>query len=112
MRPHLGLAQDEHMPAEVARNAPCPCGSGKKYKRCHGAQGSEEPVKKRRFLLPIIVLLISTTVGVVVGLSEGYELGLGTGGGTLILAWIYFALQDPPPPNAGSGDPAGLNFGR
>lgn len=21
---------------EVARNAPCPCGSGKKYKRCHG----------------------------------------------------------------------------
>ena len=20
-----------------ARNAPCPCGSGKKYKRCHGA---------------------------------------------------------------------------
>ncbi len=23
--------------AEPARNAPCPCGSGKKYKRCHGA---------------------------------------------------------------------------
>jgi hypothetical protein len=22
-----------------ARNAPCPCGSGKKYKRCHGAPG-------------------------------------------------------------------------
>jgi preprotein translocase subunit SecA len=22
---------------EVTRNAPCPCGSGKKYKRCHGA---------------------------------------------------------------------------
>jgi preprotein translocase subunit SecA len=22
---------------EPARNAPCPCGSGKKYKRCHGA---------------------------------------------------------------------------
>ncbi|MCX5637080.1 MAG: SEC-C metal-binding domain-containing protein [Planctomycetota bacterium] len=22
---------------DVARNAPCPCGSGKKYKRCHGA---------------------------------------------------------------------------
>jgi preprotein translocase subunit SecA len=21
---------------EVSRNAPCPCGSGKKYKRCHG----------------------------------------------------------------------------
>jgi preprotein translocase subunit SecA len=22
---------------EPARNAPCPCGSGKKYKFCHGA---------------------------------------------------------------------------
>ena len=22
---------------EISRNAPCPCGSGKKYKRCHGA---------------------------------------------------------------------------
>jgi preprotein translocase subunit SecA len=24
-------------PAKVGRNDPCPCGSGKKYKRCHGA---------------------------------------------------------------------------
>ncbi|MCW2536257.1 MAG: secA, partial [Modestobacter sp.] len=23
-----------------ARNAPCPCGSGKKYKQCHGASGN------------------------------------------------------------------------
>jgi preprotein translocase subunit SecA len=23
----------------VGRNDPCPCGSGKKYKKCHGAQG-------------------------------------------------------------------------
>ena len=22
---------------EVSRNSPCPCGSGKKFKRCHGA---------------------------------------------------------------------------
>jgi len=26
---------------KVGRNAPCPCGSGKKYKRCHGAVGAE-----------------------------------------------------------------------
>ena len=25
--------------AEVGRNDPCPCGSGKKYKKCHGATG-------------------------------------------------------------------------
>ncbi len=24
-------------PAEIGRNDPCPCGSGKKYKKCHGA---------------------------------------------------------------------------
>jgi preprotein translocase subunit SecA len=23
----------------VGRNEPCPCGSGKKYKKCHGAAG-------------------------------------------------------------------------
>ena len=27
--------------AKIGRNAPCPCGSGKKYKRCHGAPGAE-----------------------------------------------------------------------
>ena len=31
---------NERRSAGVARNAPCPCGSGKKYKRCHGAPGS------------------------------------------------------------------------
>jgi hypothetical protein len=25
------------LPHDVGRNAPCPCGSGKKYKRCHGS---------------------------------------------------------------------------
>jgi len=26
-------------PVVVGRNAPCPCGSGKKYKHCHGMAG-------------------------------------------------------------------------
>lgn len=42
--PQLGLAEPEGElsgdPAEwegrVSRNAPCPCGSGRKYKHCHG----------------------------------------------------------------------------
>jgi uncharacterized protein YecA (UPF0149 family) len=25
--------------AKVGRNDPCPCGSGKKYKKCHGVAG-------------------------------------------------------------------------
>ncbi|HEY4956344.1 MAG TPA: SEC-C metal-binding domain-containing protein [Caldimonas sp.] len=26
-----------HDTPKVGRNDPCPCGSGKKYKKCHGA---------------------------------------------------------------------------
>ncbi|MET0498147.1 MAG: SEC-C metal-binding domain-containing protein [Steroidobacteraceae bacterium] len=26
---------------KVGRNEPCPCGSGKKYKHCHGALAKE-----------------------------------------------------------------------
>ena len=51
---HTGIRDERRMPVQtrkrggelnpknpatwgkVARNAPCPCGSGKKYKHCHG----------------------------------------------------------------------------
>jgi preprotein translocase subunit SecA len=38
-RPELpdGMAEGDVLP--VSRNAPCPCGSGKKYKHCHGQLG-------------------------------------------------------------------------
>jgi preprotein translocase subunit SecA len=46
--PAGGNAQkkDEHVQPvrvekKVGRNDPCPCGSGKKYKHCHGAQVAE-----------------------------------------------------------------------
>ncbi|MBS2029787.1 MAG: SEC-C domain-containing protein [Deltaproteobacteria bacterium] len=29
---------------EVPRNAPCPCGSGKKYKKCHGLESTAKPL--------------------------------------------------------------------
>jgi len=32
-----GPAQQSSSKSDVGRNDPCPCGSGKKYKRCHGA---------------------------------------------------------------------------
>jgi preprotein translocase subunit SecA len=41
-----GQAEGEMVPIEqavsdkVPRNAPCPCGSGKKYKQCHGRPGA------------------------------------------------------------------------
>ena len=37
-RPPLGNARsDEFANLDISRNAPCPCGSGQKYKHCHGA---------------------------------------------------------------------------
>jgi uncharacterized protein len=36
-----GQPEPANRPLKVGRNAPCPCGSGKKYKRCHGKL--EEP---------------------------------------------------------------------
>jgi len=35
--PHSMVAQAEESWARTPRNAPCPCGSGKKYKHCHGS---------------------------------------------------------------------------
>jgi uncharacterized protein YchJ len=31
------VAKPVHAEPKVGRNDPCPCGSGKKYKKCHGA---------------------------------------------------------------------------
>jgi preprotein translocase subunit SecA len=35
-RPELPVSDGEVVSAPVSRNAPCPCGSGRKYKHCHG----------------------------------------------------------------------------
>jgi preprotein translocase subunit SecA len=32
-----GTSSVARMPEKAERNAPCPCGSGKKYKQCHGS---------------------------------------------------------------------------
>ncbi|TNE31831.1 MAG: preprotein translocase subunit SecA, partial [Alphaproteobacteria bacterium] len=35
------LTEDPFAGMEISRNAPCPCGSGNKYKHCHGAVGGK-----------------------------------------------------------------------
>jgi preprotein translocase subunit SecA len=35
-----GVQTVQRKEAKVGRNSPCPCGSGKKYKKCHGAAGA------------------------------------------------------------------------
>ncbi len=39
--PHAMVAQAEESWARTPRNAPCPCGSGKKYKHCHGSLSAD-----------------------------------------------------------------------
>ena len=34
-----GSTTVDEVAAPASRNAPCPCGSGRKYKHCHGAAG-------------------------------------------------------------------------
>ncbi len=41
--------------AKVGRNDPCPCGSGKKYKRCHGDLASLERIDKLMSVAPIML---------------------------------------------------------
>ena len=38
-----GVADNPWAGEDISRNAPCPCGSGNKYKHCHGAVGAKAP---------------------------------------------------------------------
>jgi preprotein translocase subunit SecA len=40
-----GVEATKRTAAKVGRNDPCPCGSGKKYKKCHGASDSPRAVE-------------------------------------------------------------------
>ncbi len=42
---------EEHLATnekKIARNEPCPCGSGKKYKHCHGKSGPKRGLADRK----------------------------------------------------------------
>ncbi len=41
--PGGAFVEDPYRDMKVSRNAPCPCGSGNKYKHCHGAIGGKAP---------------------------------------------------------------------
>ena len=106
---------------KLSRNAPCPCGSGKKYKQCHlgkgmpGAEGSPEQqiqASSEQRKLSIILGVISIALGIVAGFwrepFEGIIVAVAAG----MLSLVYLSFRRPPPPNANAGDPAALNFGR
>jgi len=96
------------MTESVPRNAPCPCGSGKKYKQCH--LGKTVEVKSPKVMLPIILASVAIVLGVYIGIASGPTLGISVGAGGLIIVSLIVLLRDPPPPGGG-GDPGAINFG-
>lgn len=95
------------MMKKVARNALCPCGSGKKYKNC--CLGKEPASPKRRAGI-VIAVVLAIAAGVGVGYSTDWTNGMYVGVGTLLIGGLVLMFSNPPPPSQG-GDPGAINFG-
>lgn len=52
--------------SKAGRNDVCPCGSGKKYKKCHGIQGQN----KRGSTMMLIIVGALVAAGLVAGISS------------------------------------------
>jgi hypothetical protein len=56
----------------ASRNDPCPCGSGRKYKRCHEGKDVEKPRSSGMLLVGLLALLVAGgAVAVVIGVARG-----------------------------------------
>ena len=107
---------------KVQRNDPCPCGSGKKYKKCHLGQplpGEDSPEARDLEMRSEtkkdgkILLLVGIVLGIGSGILKGDVLfGLTIFGGWTLLGLVYLSFRNPPPLNENAGDPAALNFGQ
>jgi len=85
--------------AKPARNDPCPCGSGKKYKHC--CLGREERVfSKRLTALLVVVLLVAL---VVAWIADNLLLGAAV----FVLGGITIAVVFPPGESGSTRKPGG-----
>jgi len=50
--------------AKAGRNDPCPCGSGKKFKRCHGVEGGVSTGSRLILLAVAGAMLAAILVGI------------------------------------------------
>lgn len=94
--------------ATVARNDPCPCGSGNKYKQCCMRSGGAEKQKRNQILSGIAVMII--VVALALAIFVGTSTGVTVGGVGLALLGGYWLFTDPPAPRSG-GNPGAINFG-
>ena len=101
---------------KTQRNAPCPCGSGKKYKHCHLASDLDGPGTPHAKPDHSKAIAVIATIGLVASAGATYveDLGLGltVAAASVILGWGFITFSNPPPRKPESGNPAGLDFGR
>ena len=96
---------------KTPRNAPCPCGSGKKFKRCHGSADPAE-VPDARDNRAVLFATAGAVVGsIIIGVVFSPRAGLAVAGAAAIGIGAWAIYRDPPPPKGGSDHPAAINFG-
>lgn len=94
----------------TGRNEPCPCGSGKKYKRCCLGTGGVEEIKRKSLVTTLltVVVIVATALGFLMSKEVGVialVIGLAATG-----IWLWLTAA---PPKSGTGtDPGAINFGR
>ena len=104
----------------IARNEPCPCGSGKKYKRCcgapgatpkYGSEGESTAVASDTGRIAVVVALAATVVGAGIGVAmDSTANGLAVGMAVL-LAGIIYLMARKPPSSTGRGGNTAIDFG-
>ncbi len=64
---------------KIGRNAPCPCGSGKKYKNCCLAKSrSSVTVQQKLLAAAVVLIVVAGLIAVVVAFrSDGPSTGSG-----------------------------------
>lgn len=94
--------------SETGRNEPCPCGSGKKYKRCCMGAGVQE-AKRTRLITTIVIAILAVAGGVTLAFSQEAGILVAILGAAGAGVWLWLTA---PPPSTGGGDPGAINFGR
>lgn len=62
--------------AVVGRNSPCPCGSGRKYKRCCALKANKTPIGSRIVISVIGVMLLVGAVFMLASLGNRSDDGV------------------------------------
>lgn len=93
----------------VARNDPCPCGSGEKYKKCCMISGGPAQRLRSRILQALTALVVVAALAVFFILGVGTAIFVALVG--IMVVGGYALFSDPPSSGTGGTNPGAINFG-